>query len=669
MVMTVGDEGEPKLDCRLEYQPPEAPGPGQASPPPPRSSSRFAVHGLFRGQRFEHVTRIDLFPRPEQIASHHPLSSLPRVAVRADEGLFKRFGNGTGVVAFVLDASGSMGPPRGEPFTERTRYALATHAMEQVLRELPAGTIVGLYSFGAAPADRRDVPAEETIRTVQPLTRWDPSMTDDLMRRIRYPSILPWSESPIVRTILTARDDLISIGASGFKSIVVITDGDDNRFAEDRIKNPEGKDVPTALREAFRDTEIQLNIVGFRSTDAQEMERMNSQFQVISQLPVPGRFYYAEDAVQIVSNIRSVLRRELTYRVVGEDEQPLPGVSARRVLISRPEANIRWFPVPLQPGGYKLAVQAGSRLPMQTPSLALNLGDLLLVNMVGAEGPIRFERGLFAKEFHPYSPSAFDSRNRWRLTVLQNQKTTTGSLRILVALERLADARETTLRLIRPRDIWFELAATGDDANTIPTRYTEREGFPAPTWVIDVPDWPGDARGDTPIRPMLRAWWREELEAPPARVLRGGEDFDVDARTFSPRTIAVAADSVTIDGVGVEEHTVEVADRVWEKRPCLVVRLSYKERPFRVRPAGVSFVGAEHRSYLAAKRYTGIFWTKTRDEVLGASRQLRLELIARDDFQAACRQDGTTIELLLESPRMEETIPLPIEPVPTLLPP
>ena len=464
MVVAVGDQADPKLGWRLEHQPAELQAP--SSLPPSERVSNLAVHGLFRGQRFDHTTRLVVFPRPEQVASHHPLSGLPRVAVRADAALFNKYGSSTGVVAFVLDASGSMGPPRGEPFTEQTRYGLATRALEQVMSELPPGTIVGLYSFGAAPPDRKEVPAEETIKTVQPLTPWDPSMLNSWMGQIRYPSIVPWSESPIVRTILSARDDLMSLNAPGLKTIIVITDGDDNRFTEDRVRNPQAKDVPTALKEAFRDTEIQLNVIGFRPTDAGEMERMNSQYQAISQFPVPGRFYYADNVAQIVANIRSTLRRELSYRIVGEDDQPLPDISARRVLISRPDANFRWFPVPLQPGGYKLTLQADQRISREPASLALNLGDLLLVNLVGAEAPIRFERGLFAKEFRPFSPSAFDSRNRWRLTILQHQRGTADSVQLLVAMERMPDSKETTLRLVRPRksgSIWRLVRPTPPD--------------------------------------------------------------------------------------------------------------------------------------------------------------------------------------------------------------
>ena len=91
--------------------------------------------------------------------------------------------------------------------------------------------------------------------------------------------------------------------------------------------------------------------------------------------------------------------------------------------------------------------------------------------------------------------------------------------------------------------------------------------------------------------------------------------------------------------------------------------------PFGFVPPACALSGAEHRSYLTAKRYTGIFWTKTRDEVANAVRQLRLELIGRDDSEAACRRNGTTIELLLESPRADEALPLPVGPAPLPNPP
>ena len=201
---------------------------------------------------------------------------------------------------------------------------------------------------------------------------------------------------------------------------------------------------------------------------------------------------------------------------MGEDERPIPAISARRVLISRREANTRWFPAPLEPRGYKLVVQAGQTLPLLPPSVALDFGDLLLVNLGLAEGRLVFERGLFASEYYPFSPSAFDSHNRWRLTVLQNQKTATGTLQMLVAMERQPDPKETTLRLIRPRDIWFEMATGPENADLVPIRWTEREGYLVPTWTIEAPEWPAKADAGNSLRPMLCAWWFEDSESPPA---------------------------------------------------------------------------------------------------------------------------------------------------------
>jgi hypothetical protein len=657
MAVALG-ESEPGLDFRLEQ--PIAEDPAQDRRPP-RGSVDFAVRGLFRGQRLARVTRLDIFPRPEEVAGHHPPSGPARVAVRAGDDVFQKFGSGNGVLAIVLDASGSMGPPRGEGFTDATRFSQATRALEQVLREQPAGTIVGIYTFGAAPPDRRDVRPEDTIRTAIPLTRWDPSMLEGVMSQLRFPATLPWSESPIVRTVLAARDDLLGLGgASGQKSILVITDGDDNRFAQDKIGNPTGKGVRDALQEGFRDTGIQLNVVGFRPASRVEQERMASQFGVVSDLQVPGRFYYVDNLEQLVASLRRATRRELAYRVVGEDENPVPGISPREVLISRPSANIRWFPEGLPPGGYKLAAVVDR---LRTKSIALDHGDLLLVNLLDGDRPISFERVLYAKEFYPFAPSAFDARNRWRLTVLRNRRMPGGAVQMLVALERQPDPGESILRVIRPKEIWFEVATGAETPRPVSLRWSEREGFPAPTWALELPDWPAAQAGGSQAASVLRAWWRDAADAPPVRILRAIEDFPVGPGPHPEQKLTAGRSTFTLESIGIEDHVVEVADQARQARPCLVVRMAYQGQPIRVRPDHVSFVGAEHRCYLEAGRYTGIFWTTTRDEIPDLPK-LRLEVIGREDFRTQCRNDGTSVELVLDAPGTEETLPLSAEPLP-----
>ncbi|MCA1685953.1 MAG: hypothetical protein LC745_08210, partial [Planctomycetia bacterium] len=428
----IGPGATPRLPARLEDPAGDAPARDGHSP----REATSTAHGLFRGQRFDLTTRIDLHRTPETVAAGQPRPTSARVSVRAEDTVFDRSGLSRGAVAVVLDASGSMGPPEGQPFDSRTRYATATRALEQVLRDMPAGTTVSLYVFGeAAPGDAQ-VPAEQTIRTARPPTRWDPSQLAPLMAEISYPRVRPSNGSPIVRTMLRARDDLLRLTDVGLKTIVVVTDGNDTEFETDPLRGPEGKDVATFLKESFKDTGIQVNVVAIPQTTAPLLKKLKDQFDVIGSLDVPGRFYDANRPLDLVTTLRTVFRQELTYRVVREDRRPLTGISALDVTVSRLDADDIWCPWPLPPGGYRLQVQADR--PHEA-TVSLDGGDLLLVTLGDRGGVPAFSRGLFAQEFYPNLPAQTDKAFRWRLSALQNQLVDGRSLRLLASLERLPD--------------------------------------------------------------------------------------------------------------------------------------------------------------------------------------------------------------------------------------
>ena len=92
---------------------------------------------------------------------------------------------------------------------------------------------------------------KKTIARIQDPVAWnpdDPTQLTQLMTAVN--GLEPWNESPIVHTIMQAREDLRDV--AGFKTILVITDGMDNRFDKDREINPRKKDVPTFLRKNVR---------------------------------------------------------------------------------------------------------------------------------------------------------------------------------------------------------------------------------------------------------------------------------------------------------------------------------------------------------------------------------------------------------------------------------
>src|SRR5262249_8261104 len=324
---------------------------------PRRERSQLRVRGLFRGQRIERITPVDLYPLAETIAVQPALPQTGSVSVRAPKDLQTRFAPGAGAVAIVLDCAGSMGEAPGRPYTPKTKYNEVTRALREVLQRLPKGTKVSLWVFGQAVGGRKVVEkAEDTVLRIQEPVAWDPdnaAQLKQLMSRVEYPALEPWNESPIVRAILKAKDDVKD--AAGFKTIVVLTDGMDNRFAADKEMNPQGKDIPTVLRENFQDSGIVLNIVGFKVVSKEE-ETARKQFKIIEDFPVPGVFRTVDNVGDLVTTTERALRQKLRYWIDREDNSALPGMPATGLDVSAVGANDQWYPGGLSPGGYKVRV-------------------------------------------------------------------------------------------------------------------------------------------------------------------------------------------------------------------------------------------------------------------------------------------------------------------------
>ncbi len=295
LVNPLNDEGDPRVE-------------------PPRAAASLVIHGFFRGQSFEFRTKLDLHRAADIVVDHPPRLESAGVALQTEAPVRSRLGTVQGAIAFVVDASGSMGPPEGQPADANTKYAIAVKTLERVLRELPAGLIVSVYQFGAARPNHAKVSPEQTIETVFGPARWDPSSAAALGDKLRAAE--PWDESPIIRTILRARDDLLALGDIGFRSIVVVTDGDDNRFAQDQLLNPDGKSIPEFLSWwTFRDGKIQLNVVGFRLHRSGDRSEAEGAIPGDLKLPLPGRFYYAEDLDRLEINLTTMMKQEMTFKV------------------------------------------------------------------------------------------------------------------------------------------------------------------------------------------------------------------------------------------------------------------------------------------------------------------------------------------------------------------
>jgi hypothetical protein len=213
--------------------------------------------------------------------------------------------------------------------------------------------------------------------------------------------------------------------------------------------------------------------------------------------------------------------------------------------------------------------------------------------------------------------------------------------------------------MIRPREAWFEVEpAPGAAVGPFSQRWSTRSGFPAPFWGVRVCNWPVQDGSTRPSRPVLRSWWDPDLDSPYSTA-----EVTVVKDGFFARQVNVGnLPSVVIEHVGIEDHRVQTGETpsgepVFEKRTCLVVRVAVPDgQRIWVRPLGVRYDGAEHRFYNAAHRYTGLFWTITRDQAELNLR--RLALISLTDFQKRATGSGHHLALTdLLAPDASDTGP------------
>jgi hypothetical protein len=642
----------------------------EAEPPltPAVTRTNLTVHGLYRGRHFTLPIPIDVHPAAENVLTDHALPPRATVAVRGPRTL-QEFAGGRGALAVVLDCSRSMGPPAGKEFSSTTKYAQATAALRKVLSKLPKGTTVSIWVFGQAVGAEKTAPTpEDTIQRVQDPVVWDPddpAQLQTVMSKVEWPALEPWNQSPIIRAMVkAARSDLD--GARSAKTLLVITDGMDNRFDKDTTLNPDRKDTRTFFREQFRD--IEVDVIGFRVTNI-EMTKAKEQFEVVKDLPVPGKFYTVNDGPELAGTLHKVLRQKLRYWIDLRDNAPLRGDGSDLLYLSEDDANDQWLSGGLEPGTYKLRVLTSRRL---TRSIALEPGDRMLIELnpdrgqgPGSEAP-EFERLLYSQAYFPWKPAA--EKKRWRLAVVQNQWVADRGVQLLVTLEEKDDPGANVLQQIKPVKTWVEVVTPKGSA-PICQRWHYQAGYPAPAWGVDVPQWPrrpgAGGQGGPPVRPELRVWWSPDQE-PYGAYLEHGHDFTTPQEIVA-KTVSLKDQDVVIESVRVEPHRVEVrpaeGDRpaVRETRNCLVVRVAHVPgRPVWVRLRGLNLLGEEHRFYDSAGKYTALFWPATGGD---AAKLLQsIEVFSLTAFKKRAEERAFVLHLKnLYEPQADDERPRPVE--------
>jgi hypothetical protein len=624
--------------------------------------SSFQLDGFFRGQEFNGTTAAVIHPVPDTVAIGPAPTDPPdaSIAVRASKEIINRFGDGTGSIAIVLDCSDSMLDPTE---SGRTKFKEAQLALREVLRSVPARTRLSLWTFSQLPSGVQEVykgdPLEnEPELTIKPLLRmtpWDPSQTEAIVAQVSQ--LQPYLSTPLVTAMWTAAKRDLEL-ASGLKTLLVLTDGDDNELEKFKPKyNPNRMTVKDFIVSGFKTLGIAVNMVFFTPrTDPQQIQNARKRFgEALAQLEPPGSFKTAKDRDELIATLKQGLIQKLTCQLLRPDGTP---VNDQPLDVTDPDEEEAWCRA-LRPGSYRVRVHADTVLDQDVD---LRSGDRLIIELVEDEArKVGFRRGLYS------DTSEFAVKTgAWRLTRLANQIRQGGGeqrrLQVAAALEREPKGTSSgEIRQVGPGMAWYRLGA---DLVEFPerkfmTRWRQRVFYPGPVWHFDVPRWiPGPA-GDRLATPILEAWWTNAEDRPQPHL-----DVPFDAAGDPgklPRGLRLDDDrSVTLESTRLEHHRVEVAPLETLTKPCLVIRLAFPAgHRHLVDPAslkGLKVVGYEHRFYTEAGKYTGLFWPVTPPEF---QRLTGLGLVDLDRLLENAEKSKATLRMKLVQPTEESPIPIP----------
>lgn len=587
------------------------------------TSGSVTLHGYFRGHRVERP--IPIASREHANASVAVSPPVPGGHVAIRGGHADRTGNG-GAVTLLLDCSGSMGAKRGEDFDERAKYAAAVDAVGSLLDQLPAGITLSVWTFGQAIGDTKTAhPAERAIRRVQEPTVWDPqdrSQRRNLLDTIRYPNTEPWNESPLVAAMFAAAGDLAE--RTGLRSLVVITDGADNRIEKDPVTNPLGESAEELIRKKFGGSGITLNVVAFR-VDSGEQPATRQQLKCVEKLLPPGRFVEADHVDELASALRGMMLVEPLYelRPIGNRGE---AAAAKSISIpqSDPSGPAQWTPK-LAPGLYRLAhdgqdgpiveIADGDRLVLTTdPSGATTSGTT-------TSGTVT----TWSAIDHTYRWSPRRDLHRWRAALVPLPRSDPGVFARRLVLEARDNAG--TLSVRRPGELWVE-ATAGE--RPLPVRLSRHDGSPAAVYEIET-------HGANGRAVTFRVWLSDQPPTPTGTLSRGRDFRDLD--DLAPAAWNMSSGPVRIESATIETHDVPVADGSVIPQPCLVLRGRCPPGTcYRLRTEGLAAAGHDERCFQDVGQFTFRQWPVTRQDV---KRSLsRVELISVEQFRLDAERSG-----------------------------
>lgn len=593
----------------------------------PSRPTQLQIDGYFRGRRLQQVVEVPLAERADIQIVQPPVASGGRIAVRAGN---MNSAAARGALTLVLDCSGSMGAVRGQAFNRDTKYAHAITAIESLLDQLPTGIELSVWAFGQAIGDEKTVlPAEKSIRRIQSPLVWDAQDTEmrkQLIDAISYPTLEPWNESPLLATMLAASNDLNAASndkhdAAAIRSLVVITDGADNRVADDPVTNPLGLTATELLKKHFAGTGITVNVIAFR-VDPHERDDTRQQLKCVEDWLPAGRFVEANQTAELAAALRDMLKIQQSVQLRSDS-----GGTAIELPMSPAKGAANWTSE-LAGGLYRAGLAPSS----PRAQIRLRDGDRLVLQRSGTgdlepwsqiNSPFAWcDRRHSGRWLWAFAPVAVSDANRTQANLIVE-----------------AAAAQGALAVERPGELWVE-AFDGD--NPLPVRWQPQTDLPGAVYDLRVDHTAG-------VKPLVRVWMSERRTSPVGELVRG-RDY-VQLADLAPAKWQLSSGTIQLLSAGIETHTVPDSTGNHRPQPCLVLRGSCPSgMAYRLRTVGLAAAGQDEQCFTQLGRFTLRQWPVTEEDVQRALQAV--ELISVDQFKLEASLSGGQIQF--GQPRLEQ---------------
>jgi len=592
------------------------------------------ISGFFRGQNNVAPLTIERHRTPDSHAVRVPQPETVAVAVRADADVAKRYGTGSGSIAFVLDCTGSMRAPDSQP-ADAASYWQAVDKCVEIIKQLPAGVSISVSIFGARGEDSPEAAYEQ----VQAFRDRKEVELESLIGTLRNKEA--WNRSAVVRAVFRTFDDLKN-QPEGTKAIVLLSDCADTRFATDSVANPKKQAIGEALLAKFDGSGIALHVLAFPTDDA-----VQQQFSVVKELKPRGVFVPpAESATITKALLQSVGPRVKIELTSTETRQ-------RWALQSGTPDFDNWTSTPLNAGRYTLAIP-GTNTTQQP--IELLPGERLLARLTDANGTLRWERAQYLAEARLVARTPAQARSDWNFGILRSNLREAGGLELLAGLENTTSVKDL-LQPARVGDAWF--ATTGVPVETRLAKHWQREvGFPVPMWKLETAAWMNEPGSNAPAAPAVKVWWTpDEAFRPVLQWNRGAND------ELAPRQVAIARVAVHVESAAIEAVRVQVRPNEWEPRQCVVIRLYHPQQAAMwAKPSNSNPSGSEVRIYEQAQRTTALYWWADAQSEAAILRKIRgWDFLSLLDIQQTAEK--------LQYHKTLSGLPVPQAAMPPFLPP